>query len=468
MNPQKQFKLNRQAMLLSVIAAAYPATGYCIAAGRADFVIGDVVAVAADGSRRALVKGSEINAGDAINTADGARAQVRFADGGFISLQPGTVFRIDEFNYQNKTDGQEKGFFSLLKGGLRAITGAIGHVNRNTYKVTTPVATIGIRGTGYNAVLNEGQGLQLSVGEGAVLLSNNVGQIVVTSGNAAFVANISTPPATSTEQPQTPAASIKPITTTTVTQAEQTDSTGKSLIVLPSLVSGPGYKLSYAGINCDDGCGSFTPNTRSGITTTFNSTSQLLQYVDGGEGGGTAALGSATVTFSATDGIIGWGRWDGSTSGGAGPHPLDNGVFHYVVGIPTPAMPTSGTATYSVMGYTTPTTTDGSTIVSGGSVQGNLTADFATAVVGANLTIANTVMTYSVTGTMSRPGSGSSFSGYNGGGLSITAANCNSCSVYMSGFFAGDNASRAGLTYHIHNGYVSDADTSGAVAFAKQ
>ena len=30
------------------------------------------------------------------------------------------------------------------------------------------------------------------------------------------------------------------------------------------------------------------------------------------------------------------------------------GVFDYVVGIPTAVMPVSGTATYSLMGYTSP------------------------------------------------------------------------------------------------------------------
>ncbi|HEU0186463.1 MAG TPA: hypothetical protein VFR06_01075, partial [Gallionellaceae bacterium] len=114
MHPQQpRFRLNRKAILLGIISTAYPMTGYCIAAGRADFVIGNVEAVAADGTRRALAKGSEISAGDAINTAAGARAQVRFIDGGYVSLQPNTLFRVDEFNYKNKTDGEEKGFFSL-------------------------------------------------------------------------------------------------------------------------------------------------------------------------------------------------------------------------------------------------------------------------------------------------------------------------------------------------------------------
>ena len=120
---RQNFKLTRQAALLGMIAAAFPVTGYCVVAGHTDFVIGDVVAIAADGSRHPLVKGSEIDSGDSINTAAGARIQIRFNDGGYMSLQPNTKFRVDQFQYNGKPDGEEKGFFSLLKGGLRATLG---------------------------------------------------------------------------------------------------------------------------------------------------------------------------------------------------------------------------------------------------------------------------------------------------------------------------------------------------------
>ena len=50
-------------------------------------------------------------------------------------------------------EGASRAFFRLLKGGFRAVSGLIGHVNRDEYRVSTPVATIGIRGTDYIVVL---------------------------------------------------------------------------------------------------------------------------------------------------------------------------------------------------------------------------------------------------------------------------------------------------------------------------
>ena len=97
-------------------------------------------------ARMALGKGDELNSGETIQTGSG-RVQLRYTDGSQVSLQPGTQYRIDDYRYDGKTDGDEKGFFSLLKGSLRTVTGLVGKVNRQNYKITTSVATIGIRGT---------------------------------------------------------------------------------------------------------------------------------------------------------------------------------------------------------------------------------------------------------------------------------------------------------------------------------
>lgn len=173
----------------SIVAAftilfMYSVSGHAEMAGKVEFSMGAVSAVTSSGDRRALMKGSEILSGDTIATADG-RAQVRFTDGGYISLQPNTEFKVEEYNYAGKTDGSEKGFFSLIKGGMRAITGAIGHAKRDAYRVNTPVATIGIRGTEYLASFNGT--LLVKVGDGAVFLSNNSGNLMLYQGQVGEV-----------------------------------------------------------------------------------------------------------------------------------------------------------------------------------------------------------------------------------------------------------------------------------------
>jgi hypothetical protein len=191
------FNLNRQALIAAMITAAFPLTSQS-AVGRVEFAVGSVNALGQDGSARSLAKGGEINNGDTIQTIDG-RAQIRFSDGGYISLQPNTEFKVEDYTYNGKADGSEKGFFSLVKGGLRAITGAIGHTNKQAYRVNTPVATIGIRGTEYLAQFNNAR-LLVKVGNGAVYLVNQAGDIVLYKGQVGE-AGESSKPKYSSDQP---------------------------------------------------------------------------------------------------------------------------------------------------------------------------------------------------------------------------------------------------------------------------
>src|ERR1700754_4276725 len=108
-----RFSLNTRSLLLAAIAAAYPVVGYTAPAARVDFAVGNVTATGLNGQSRALTRGAQVEQGDTVNT-NGGRAQLQFTDGAFVSLQPESQFRIDQYRYDGKQDGNEKGFFSLL------------------------------------------------------------------------------------------------------------------------------------------------------------------------------------------------------------------------------------------------------------------------------------------------------------------------------------------------------------------
>lgn len=162
------------------------------AAGKVEFVAGDAQILDASGTARLASKGSEFDAGETLQTVDG-RMQVKFIDGGYISLQPNTSFRVEEYHFNGQADGSERGIFHLIKGGLRAITGVIGHANKPNYRMDTPVATIGIRGTEFTASLNDAQRLLVKVGDGAVFMENNVGNLVLYKGQAGEVGEMIRP-----------------------------------------------------------------------------------------------------------------------------------------------------------------------------------------------------------------------------------------------------------------------------------
>ena len=148
--------------------------------GKVQFVTGNVTAIDVNGTTRALTKGADIQNGDMIQTADG-RAQVRFIDGGYMSFQPNTEFKVEDYHFSGQADGSEKGFFRLVKGSLRAITGLIGKSNKQAWRMNTPVATIGIRGTETLSEFKDGV-LRVTVGDGAAYLENSQGSLILYQG----------------------------------------------------------------------------------------------------------------------------------------------------------------------------------------------------------------------------------------------------------------------------------------------
>lgn len=130
------------ACLLLLSQAAYAGI-----AGHTQFVNGQVQVTSAAGQTRALQKGDPVHESDTVTTAKGANAQIKMRDGGFIAIRPDSQLKFDSFVFSGVEDGNERSFFSLLKGGIRAITGLIGQNNKSNYRIVTASSTIGIRGT---------------------------------------------------------------------------------------------------------------------------------------------------------------------------------------------------------------------------------------------------------------------------------------------------------------------------------
>ena len=120
---------------------------YAAIAGRVQFVHGKVQLTTTTGVTHPIKKGEAVNEGDTLVSAPTASVQIRMEDGGMVAMRPDTKLKIDRFTFSGKQDGTERSFFSLFKGGFRAITGAVGQKNKINYHITTPATTIGIRGT---------------------------------------------------------------------------------------------------------------------------------------------------------------------------------------------------------------------------------------------------------------------------------------------------------------------------------
>jgi hypothetical protein len=138
------------------------------AAGEVTMVTGRGTALMVDGNIRPLTRGDSVFPGEVVTSGPNSYVNLRFRDGGLVLLRPNSRFQVEEFAYTPPpaetpppervaaapaAATESRAFFRLLRGGFRAVTGAVGQVDRNEYRVATPVATIGIRGTDYVVVM---------------------------------------------------------------------------------------------------------------------------------------------------------------------------------------------------------------------------------------------------------------------------------------------------------------------------
>ena len=218
-----------------------PATSAPEQAGSTVLAVGSVTDTAGNGTLRQLHDGDAIYSGDAISTGDDSYADLTFEDGGRMLLRPNTDFQIQQYHYDPaahayalapptepnsyaqtapapgsvpirpppqpapapaaptvSTPAQtehESALFRLLKGGLSAISGFIGHVEHQDYALETPVATIGIRGTGYEVRYCDSgcatgqQGLYTGVGAGTISVRNQAGESLTSAGHYGYLQN---------------------------------------------------------------------------------------------------------------------------------------------------------------------------------------------------------------------------------------------------------------------------------------
>ncbi len=155
---------------------------YAAVAGHVQFVYGAVQLTTGAGKAHAIQKGDAVSEGDTLTTAPAASAQISMEDGGFIAVRPDTSLKFDSFRFAGKQDGNEQSFFSLFKGGFRAITGLIGRINKEKYRISTPFATLGIRGTDHEIfVVAPGSAMALLAPIGTYN-KVNLGETTLTTG----------------------------------------------------------------------------------------------------------------------------------------------------------------------------------------------------------------------------------------------------------------------------------------------
>ncbi|RIX44177.1 MAG: hypothetical protein D3M94_15880 [Rhodocyclales bacterium GT-UBC] len=116
--------------------------------GEVTTIIGTGVVKTDTGQETALQRGVPVHAGDRIETAAGGHVHIRFIDGGLVSVRPLSRLYIESYRNEGSW-GPAAIKFKLEEGVMRSVTGKWGEAARDRFRLNTPVAAIGVKGTDF-------------------------------------------------------------------------------------------------------------------------------------------------------------------------------------------------------------------------------------------------------------------------------------------------------------------------------
>ena len=173
--------------------------------GSVETADGGVTATRVDGSTVTLSVGSPVFQGDVLETGGGGAVGIVFVDPSTFSLDENGRMVLDEMVF-DPDSGSGTSAFSVVQGVFTFVSGQIAQSGSDAMTVTTPVMSIGIRGT-------KVAGVAAAEGEDntVTLLANDdgsVGEIALTNGGGVILLNVANQTSTATSFSLPPAAPI--------------------------------------------------------------------------------------------------------------------------------------------------------------------------------------------------------------------------------------------------------------------
>lgn len=130
------------------------------------------------GQAVSLRVGQSVESGDVISTDRRGQVQLLFNDDTRIAVGPNSSMAVDDIRF--KQNGKARKFaVSAVAGGFRFLSGTSA---RSAYAISTPTATMGIRGTAFDFVVRNTDGTDLVIFSGLVSMCGGGGCYQVTGG----------------------------------------------------------------------------------------------------------------------------------------------------------------------------------------------------------------------------------------------------------------------------------------------
>jgi hypothetical protein len=168
----------------SLVIAAFMAGDGAIAQNASKIGVASAVKNRVEGSTggaaRALAAGSSVFAREVVRTGDESTAQLLFLDETSLSIGPQSEVTLDRFVF-DPNRGAGSMVINATRGAFRFMSGS---QRPSNYQIRTPVATIGVRGTVFDANLHTN-----AKGETVLIVILVEGSCVITLGGKPYSLN---------------------------------------------------------------------------------------------------------------------------------------------------------------------------------------------------------------------------------------------------------------------------------------
>ncbi len=139
-------------------------------AGSVLIVIGEANISDANGTTHAVTRGAKVYAGQSISTGANGHVNLRMVDGAAVIVRASSRLKIEEYFVDSVTPSKSRIKLNLENGVVRSITGKAGEASKESYRLNTPLAAIGIRGTDFVVQANRDV-TRVQVQSGAIVMT---------------------------------------------------------------------------------------------------------------------------------------------------------------------------------------------------------------------------------------------------------------------------------------------------------
>ncbi len=151
------------AAVLALSVTGLPALSQEGGIGETASVVKVVTGVLGDKQRKLVAK-DPVFSNELIQTGPDSASQLKFLDDTVLTIGPESEVVLDEFVFDAEPEKQ-KAVINASVGVLRFVTGKL------SYKIKTPTATIGVRGTVFTVVVLAGGTVEAFVEEGELIIT---------------------------------------------------------------------------------------------------------------------------------------------------------------------------------------------------------------------------------------------------------------------------------------------------------